>query len=75
MDQLLIVQQVSKKFPNAGILRTRLSKILEAVQNKDFYYQQELITGLLIDIAFNNPNTFPVIASLVSNYIKITFEI
>lgn len=69
VDQLLVVQQISRDFPNTGTLKLRLSKILDAVQSKNFYYQQEFIVGLLIDIAYNNPNTFPVIASLVSSCI------
>lgn len=70
MDQLMIIQQASKEFPNSGTLKNRLSKILDAVQNKNFYNQQEVITSLLIDIAYNNPNTFPVIATLVSSCIS-----
>lgn len=69
VDQLLVVQQISKDFPNTGTLKLRLSKILDAVQSKNFYYQQEFVVGLLIDIAYNNPNTFPVVASLVSGCI------
>lgn len=70
VDQLLIVQQISKRFPNSGTLKLRLSRILDAVRNTDFYYQQELVASLLIDVAYNNPNTFPVIASLVSSCIS-----
>ncbi len=70
LRQLLIVQQIGKKFPNAGALKNRLSKVLEVVKNKDFYNQQEVISSLLIDIAYNNPNSFPVIAGLISNCIS-----
>lgn len=69
VNQLLVIQQISKDFPNTGTLKVRLSKILDAVQSKNFYYQQEFVVGLLIDIAYNNPSTFPVIASLVSGCI------
>ena len=70
MDQLMIIQQTGKHFPNSGTLKNRLSKILDAVQSKNFYNQQEVVTSLLIDIAYNNPNTFPVIATLVSSCIS-----
>lgn len=69
-NQLLIVQQMSKDFPNAGTLKVRMSKIIDAVKAKDFYFQQEFIVGLLTDIAYNNPNTFPVVASLLSSCIS-----
>ena len=75
LRQLMIVQQIGKWHPNSGTLKNRLSKILDAVNDKDFYNQQKLITSLLIDIAYNNPNAFPVIAGLVSSCIsKLTIK-
>ncbi len=75
LRQLLIVQQIGKKFPNSGTLRTRLSKILDSVKDKDFYNQQNIIASLLIDIAYNNPNSFPMVAGLTSNSIsRLSFK-
>jgi hypothetical protein len=34
MDQLMIIQQTGKHFPNSGTLKNRLSKILDAVHSK-----------------------------------------
>lgn len=70
LRQLLIVQQIGKWHPNSGTLKNRLSKILDAVKDKDFYNQQKVIASLLIDIAYNNPNSFPVIAGLTSTCIS-----
>jgi len=67
LRQLLIIQQVGKQHPNSGTLKNRLSKIIDAVKLSDFRYQERNIIGLLIDIAYNNPSTFPLIASLVSD--------
>jgi RNA-directed DNA polymerase len=69
LRQLLIVQQVGKQFPNSGTLKNRLSKILDVIKPKDFYNQQRVIASVLIDIAYNNPDTFPIIAGLISNCI------
>ncbi len=69
LRQLLIVQQIGKKFPNSGTLKNRLSKILDVAKPKDFYAQEKIISSLLADIAYNNPNSFPVIAGLISNCI------
>jgi len=69
LRQLLIVQQIGKQFPNSGTLKNRLSKILDVVKPKDFYAQERIISSLLTDIAYNNPNSFPVIAGLISNCI------
>ena len=69
LRQLLIVQQIGIQFPNSGTLKTRLSKVLSVVALKDFYGQQEVIAGLLTDIAYNSPNSFPVIAGLISKCI------
>jgi len=75
LRQLLIVQQVGKQFPNSGTLKNRLSKILDVIKPKYFYNQQRVIAGLLIDIAYNNPDTFPIIAGLISNCIaKLSYK-
>lgn len=70
LRQLLIVQQISCRFPNSGTLKSRLSKILDFVKPSHFSKQEIVITGLLIDIAYNNPRTFPFIAGLISNCIE-----
>ncbi len=67
--QLLIIQQIGKQFPNCGTLQKRLSKILDIVKQKDFVFQEEVITSLLINIAYNSPNTFPLVAGLISRCI------
>lgn len=69
-QQLLIVQQIGKKFPNSGTLRSRLSKILDIFKPDDFYKQEEIVTSLLIDIAYDSPNSFPLIACLISKCIS-----
>jgi len=65
--QLLIIQQISKQCPNSGSIKNRLSKIIDGVKLKDFYYQEEYIASLLADIAYNNPNTIPFAANLISS--------
>ena len=69
LRQLLIIQQIGKKFPNSGILKNRLSKIIDVVKSEHYKYQEKTITGILIDIGYNNPNCFPFIAGLMSDYI------
>ena len=69
LRQLLIIQQQGKKFPNSGILKNRLSRILEVVKPTDYKYQELVLTGVLMDIGYNNPNCFSLIAGLISNYI------
>jgi hypothetical protein len=66
LRQLLIIQQVGKLHPNSGTLKNRLFKIIDVVKLGDFRYQERNAIGLLIDIAYNNPSTFPLVASLVS---------
>ncbi len=70
LRQLLIIHQIGKKFPNSGILKTRLSKILEIVNSANIKNQEETLIGILVDVSFNNPNCFPLIAGLVSNFIS-----
>ncbi len=69
LRQLLIIQQIGKKFPNSGVLKNRLSKIIDVVKMDHYRYQEKTITGILIDIGYNNPNCFPFVARLMSDYI------
>lgn len=70
LRQLLIVQYISKNNPNAGTLKNRLSKILDAIKPSCFLGQEENIASILTDIAYCNPNTFPLVATLISNCIE-----
>ncbi|MFZ2226763.1 MAG: RNA-directed DNA polymerase [Candidatus Moraniibacteriota bacterium] len=69
LRQLLIIQQLGKQFPNSGTVVRRLSHILDNVKPKDFYLQEKIIVSVLADIAYNNPNSFPLVAGLVSSCI------
>ncbi len=67
LRQLLIVQQIGKKFPNTGTLKTRLSEIIRAAKLNNFKGQEDVLMGVLLDIAFDSPNTFHLIAALISD--------
>lgn len=68
IKQLLIIQQIGEQYPNSGTLVTRLSTIIYVAKQNTFSSQNknEIITGLLIDIAYTNPRTFPFVATLIS---------
>lgn len=70
LRQLLIVQQFGKKFPNSGTIKRRLANILDAVKSKDFTAQEKIIASLLTDIAYDSPDSFPTVASLISKCIE-----
>lgn len=75
LRQLLIIQQISMQFPNTGTIKRRLAEILEHVKLKNFYSQEKMIAGLLVDIGYNNPISFPTIAVLISMCVsKLTFN-
>lgn len=69
LRQLLILQRIGNKFPNAGTLKSRLSKIMEAVAPSNFKKQEDVVTGILIDIGYNNPNCFSLVAGMLSLYV------
>lgn len=64
---LLLIQQIGKEFPNSGTVKKRLSRVLDVVHQEDFRGQQNIISGLVINIAYNSPSSFPIAASLISN--------
>lgn len=64
-------KNITEKFPNSGVLINRLSTILDGVKPSDYKYQEMTLTGILIDIGYNNPGCFPLVAGLMSNYIPM----
>lgn len=69
LRQLLIVQRIGSKFPNSGTLINRLSKICDFSKPEYYKSQEEVLTAILMDIGYNNPKTFPLVAGLMSSYI------
>lgn len=70
LRQLLIVQQIGSRYPNSGSLTSRLSKILDVVTADDFRGQHKLLLSILVNIAYNNPKTYPYVAVLLARCIE-----
>lgn len=66
IKQLLIIQQIGNNFPNSGTLTSRLSKIFDSVDQSKFKGNEKMLASLLVDIAYNNPACFPLVAGLIS---------
>lgn len=70
LRQLLLVQQIGKKFSNAGVLKNRLSKIFDRAKSGDYGSQEKTLISILIDIGYNNPHCFSLVAGLISSCIR-----
>jgi Reverse transcriptase (RNA-dependent DNA polymerase) len=72
-NELLIVYELGTIFPNCGSVSTRLIKINDLVDIKILQKYPFELVSILINIAFENPRSFPVVAALISKAVdKLT---
>ncbi len=69
--RLLIIHGLSKKYPNSGSLKTSLKKFstwLKKITN--FKVSIVSLISIIVDIAYNNPVTYPYFVTIVSFLLK-----
>lgn len=72
VKQLLIIHQIALSFPNSGTITRRLTKIMELLNKNNYRIckgQEKVLSGILVDISYNSPNCFPLVATIISGYI------
>ena len=68
--QLLIVHDHSLKYPNSGSLITALSNFHKRIVSMKTVHDVMPIIGILVDVAFQNPRTYPIFAAILSKLLK-----
>ena len=68
--QLLIIHDHSIGHPNSGSLRVALGSFHKRVVNMKRINDALPIIGILVDIAFHNPRTYPVAAAILSKLLQ-----
>jgi len=71
---LFLIHSLSEKHPNTGSLATVLTKFLEERVFPIKLFQEEnskVLVSILIDIAFKNPRTYPVITAILSKILSL----
>jgi len=72
--QLLIIHQHSFEHPNSGSLITALDQFHRRVVRMERVNNPMPIIGILVDIAFHNPRTYPIFAAILSKLLKSLSE-
>ncbi len=68
--QLMIVHNHSLSYPNAGSLIAALSSFHKRVVKMKKINDAMPIVGILVDIAFHNPRTYPIFAAILSRLLR-----
>lgn len=70
--ELLIIHQLSKGFPNSGSLNIALLDYYKNIMDIKKYTKPLLpLVSIAIDIAYHNPNTYSIIAGILSKLISL----
>lgn len=67
---LLIIHDLSGKYPNSGSLKKALDDYYKVIKDKKTINNTIVLISIIVDIAYNNPNTYPESAAILSKLIS-----
>lgn len=71
---LFLIHSLAEKHPNSGSLATALTKFLEERVYPLKLFKEEnskVIVSILVDIAYKNPRTYPVVTAILSKVLSL----
>lgn len=71
---LLLVHSLAKKYPNSGSVKKALDSFYDKVYPLDTLGENsstKLMSSILIDIAYHNPKTYPIITAILGKILSI----
>lgn len=68
--ELLLIYKLGTDYPNCGAIKARLTKLYSKATAKYFKQQEEELLSILVNIAFDSPNAFPIISAFISKIIN-----
>ena len=72
LKHCLIIKQYADQFPNSGSLARALKEFNSRVRNlKKLNVASYAVISTVIDIAYKNPRTYPVVCAILSKYISL----
>lgn len=75
--QLFLIHTLSEKHPNSGSLTTALTNFLENKVYPIKIFKEEnskVLISILVDIAYKNPRTYPVITAILSKILSLEID-
>lgn len=71
---LFLIHSLAEKHPNSGSLTTALTKFLEEKVYPIKLFKEEnskVLVSILVDIAYKNPRTYPVVTAILSKVLSL----
>lgn len=69
--ELLVINNFANKYPNSGSLNKLLQAFSDRIEQwKHTNQNVEVIIGILMNIAYKNPRTYPIISSILSKFLS-----
>jgi len=71
-ENLLLIHNLSTKYPNSGALDKALGKFYSRINRIKKYEQNiQVLISILIDIAYKNPRTYPIAMAILSKLLSL----
>lgn len=71
-EHLLIIHDLSNKFPNSGSLIKALTKFFNRIKGiKEYKQNIGVLVSILVDIAYKNPKTYPIASAILSKLLSL----
>ena len=69
---LLVIYDLSSKYPNSGTLMKELNRFYERIEERKKLENLDILIGISINIAFKNPRTYPVVSAILSKLLELS---
>ena len=71
-EHLLLIHELSSKFPNSGSLIKVLTIFFNRIKGvKEYKGNIEVLISILVDIAYKNPKTYPIASAILSKLLSL----
>ena len=70
-EHLLLIHNLSDKFPNSGSLSKALGKFYNRIQDLTELNNIEVLISILVDIMYKNPRTYPIASAILSKLLSL----
>ncbi|CAG4927387.1 RNA-directed DNA polymerase [Acidithrix sp. C25] len=67
--ELLQIYELGRSYPNAGTIKTRLTKLYGIAKERHYKNQKYELLSILVNIAFDSPDCFPMVAAFISSIV------
>lgn len=70
-EHLLLIHNLSEKFPNSGSLSKALGKFYNRIKGLTELNNIQVLVSILVDIMYKNPRTYPIASAILSKLLSL----